>query len=148
MVESSVSSINKSLPSWEIQVNIEVYSATLFSHLEVLMIWLYSRVIVLDLWEEKDSKTDLPEAQGSRHARESKSGIPEIFLLVESGILEILMEEFGILSFGILNPRRRIQNPGLSCITLHGATRWCAHSICPAGETGIHWWLYLFGQRN
>ena len=56
MVESSVSSINRSLPSWEIQANIEVYSSTFFTHLEVLMIWLYSRVIFLDLWEEKDSK--------------------------------------------------------------------------------------------
>ena len=57
MVESSVSSINRSLPSWEIQVNIEVYSSTFFTHLEeVLMIWLYSRVTVLDIWEEKDSK--------------------------------------------------------------------------------------------
>ena len=45
---------------------------------------------------------DLPEAQGSRHARESKSGIPEIVLPVKSGILEIL------------NPRRGIQNAGLS----------------------------------
>ena len=61
----------------------------------------------------------MPEAQGSRHARESKSGIPENFLLVESGILEILMEEVGILGFGILNPRRIIQNLGLSCIPLH-----------------------------
>ena len=43
----------------------------------------------------------MPEAQGSRYARESKSGIQEIFLLVESGILDILMEEFGILGFGI-----------------------------------------------
>ena len=68
---------------------------------------------------------DLPDAQGSRHARENqdKSGIYEIFLLVESGILEILMEEFEILGFGILNPRRRIQNPGLSWIPLHEATR-------------------------
>ena len=40
---------------------------------------------------------DLPEAQGSRHARESKSGIPEIILPVESGILETLIGEFGIL---------------------------------------------------
>ena len=57
---------------------------------------------------------DLPEAQGSRHARESKSGIPEIVLPVEFGILEILMEEFGILGFGIRNPWRGIQNTGLS----------------------------------
>ena len=63
---------------------------------------------------------DLPEAQGSRHARESKSGIPKIFLLVKSGILEILMEEFGILGFGILNPWRGIQNLGLSCIPYMG----------------------------
>ena len=40
----------------------------------------------------------------------------------ESGILEFLMEEFGILGFGIRNPRRRIQNPGLSWIPLNGAT--------------------------
>ena len=53
MVESSVSSINRSLPCWEIPVNIEVYSSTFFTNLEVLMIWLYSRVIVLDLLEEK-----------------------------------------------------------------------------------------------
>ena len=49
MVESSVSSIDRSLPSCEIQVNIEVYNSTFFTHLEVLMIWLYSREIVLDL---------------------------------------------------------------------------------------------------
>ena len=59
----------------------------------------------------------MPEAQGSpRHARESKSGSPEIFLLVESGILEILIEEFGILGFEIRNPRHGIQNLGLSWI--------------------------------
>ena len=42
---------------------------------------------------------DLPEAQGSpRHVRESKSGSPEIFLLVELAQdgLEILIEEFGM----------------------------------------------------
>ena len=66
---------------------------------------------------------DLPEAQGSRHARESKSGIPEIVLPVEFGILEILMEEFGILGFGIRNPWRGIQNTGLSWIPLFRATR-------------------------
>ena len=76
--------------------------------------------------------TDLPEAQGSRHARESKSGIPEIFLLVESGILDILMEEFGILGFGIRNTRRGIQNPGLSWIPLCGTTRRCSHHRCSA----------------
>ena len=58
---------------------------------------------------------DLPEAQSSRHAKESKSGIPETFLLVESGILEILMEEFGILGFGISNPRGGIQNRRSDC---------------------------------
>ena len=55
MVESSVSSINRSLQCWEIPVNIQVYSSTFFTHLEVLMIWLYSRVLIV-LWEEKDSK--------------------------------------------------------------------------------------------
>ena len=54
---------------------------------------------------------DLPGAQGSRRAREPKSGI-----------LEFLMEEFGIMGFGIRNPKRRIQNPGLCCIPLNEAT--------------------------
>ena len=75
---------------------------------------------------------ELPEAQGLRHAMESKSRIPEIFLFVESGILEILMQEYWILGFEIRNPRRRIQYPGLSCIPLHGATRQCTHPTCPA----------------
>ena len=39
--------------------------------------------------------SDLPRAQGSGYAREYKSGIPEIFLLMVSGILEILLVEFG-----------------------------------------------------
>lgn len=42
---------------------------------------------------------DLPEAQVSpRHARESKSGSPEIFLLVELAQdgLDIVIEEFGM----------------------------------------------------
>ena len=79
----------------------------------------------------------MPEAQGSpRHARESKSGSPEIFLLVESAILEILIEEFGILGFEIRNPRHGIQNLGLSWIPLHGATRQCSHPRCH--ETGIY----------
>ena len=89
---------------------------------------------------------DLPEVQGSRHARESKSGIPEIFLFVESGILEILMQEFWILRFGIRNPRRRIQYPGLSWIPLHGATRRCSHPRCPAKLEFIDDFI-LFGQR-
>ena len=88
---------------------------------------------------------DLPNAQGSRHARENqdKSGIYEIFLLVESGILEILMEEFEILGFGILNPRRRIQNPRLSWIPLHEATRRFSHPRCPAKLEFIDDFIYL-----
>ena len=79
---------------------------------------------------------DLPEAQGSCHASESKSGIPKIFLLVLSGILEILMEEFGILGFGILYPRRRIQNPEV----LYSLTWGNKAMLSPQmpGETGIH----------
>ena len=38
--------------------------------------------------------------------KESKYGIPEIFSLIESGILEILLVEFGILGFGIQNSSR------------------------------------------
>ena len=40
----------------------------------------------------------------------------------ESGIVEFLMEGFGILGFRMRNPRHRIQNPGLSCIPLNEAT--------------------------
>ena len=84
---------------------------------------------------------------GIRFARESKSGIPEIFLLMVSGILEILLVEFdpGLLNpecssrisgmpltIGIGDPRRGIQNPGLSWIPLHGATRRCSHPRYPA----------------
>ena len=88
---------------------------------------------------------DLTDTQASRHAREKqgKSGIQEFFLLVESGILEILMEEFGILGFGIRNPRRRIQYPGLSWIPLHGATRRCSHPSCPAKLKFIDDFIYL-----
>ena len=90
---------------------------------------------------------DLPEAQGSRHAKESKSGILEIVLPVESGILDILMEEFGILGFGIRNPRHGIQNPGLSRIPLYGVTRQCSHHRCSAKLEFIDDLFYLFGQR-
>ena len=87
---------------------------------------------------------DLPEAQGSRHARESKSGIPEIFLYVESsGILENLMGEFEILGFGIRNPRREIQNPGRSRFPLHEATRRCSHPRCSAKLEFIDDFIYL-----
>ena len=65
------------------------------------------------------------------------------FLFVESGIVEILMEEFGILGFGIRNPRRRIQYLGLSWIPLHGATRLCAHPRCPAKLEFIDDFIYL-----
>ena len=42
---------------------------------------------------------------------------------LESVILEFLMEELGILGSRMRNPRHRIQNPGLSCIPLNGATK-------------------------
>ena len=78
---------------------------------------------------------DLPEAQAPppphpppppRHARESKSGSPEIFLLVESGRLENFGREI----------RNGILDPGLSWIPLHGATRRCSHPR--RHETGIY----------
>ena len=50
------------------------------------------------------------------------------------------MEEFGILGFGIGNPRRGIQNPGLFCIPLYGAIRLCSHSRCSAK---LHDFIYL-----
>ena len=64
-----------------------------------------------------------------------------------SGILEILLVEFdpGLLNpecssrisgmpltIGIGDPRRGIQNPGLSWIPSHGATRHCSHPRYPA----------------
>ena len=52
---------------------------------------------------------DLPEAQGSRHARESKSGIPEIVLPVEFGILENF--DGGIRDPGLSNPESMAWNP-------------------------------------
>ena len=36
------------------------------------------------------------------------------------------------LTIGLRDPRREIQNPGLSWIPLHGATRRCSHSRYPA----------------
>ena len=57
---------------------------------------------------------DLPEAQGSRHTRESNSGIRNL------GIFD-----GGIRDPGLWNPEStwgRIQNQGRSCIPLNGAT--------------------------
>ena len=56
---------------------------------------------------------------------------------LESGILEFLIEELGILGFRMRNPRHRIQNPGLSCIPLNGATEKAMLSP-QISETGIH----------
>ena len=86
---------------------------------------------------------DLPEAQGPRHTRESKSGIPEIVLPVESGILDTLIREFGILGFGIRNPRRGIQNTRLFCFPLYGATSRCSHTRCSAKLEFIDDFIYL-----
>lgn len=82
---------------------------------------------------------DLPEAQGSRRARESKSG---------TGTLEFLMEEFGILCFEIRNPRRGNQNPGLCCIPLNGATAkaMLLPQISRNWYSLITLYLYYFGQ--
>ena len=57
------------------------------------------------------------------------------------GIMEFFMAVFGILGFGIGNPKRRIQNPGLSCIPLKGATE---KAMLSPQKTGIHWWLCIF----
>ena len=46
MVESSVSSIGRNAILGDAGQHIEVNTSTFFTHLEVLMIWLYSRVIV------------------------------------------------------------------------------------------------------
>jgi len=61
----------------------------------------------------------------------------------ESGILEVLVEEFGILGFGIRNPRLRIQNPGLSCIPLNGATE----KAMLSPQISRNWNSLIFGQR-
>ena len=50
------------------------------------------------------------------------------------------MEEFGILGFGIGNPRRVIQNQGLFCIPLYGAIRLCSNPSCSAK---LHDFIYL-----
>ena len=51
--------------------------------------------------------------------------------------------EFRILGFGIRNPRRRLQYPGLSWIPLHGATRRCSHPRCSAKLEFIVDFIYL-----
>ena len=56
------------------------------------------------------------------------------------------MEEFGILGFGILNPRHRIQNPGLSSIPLHGVT-WGNKAMLSPQMLEFIDDNYLFGQR-
>ena len=72
------------------------------------------------LWEEKDSKWIClrPKARAMQGNPNPESR--KLFCLLN---LEILMEEFGILGFGIRNPWRGIQNPGLSWIPLFRATR-------------------------
>ena len=75
-----------------------------------------------------------------------------------SGILEILLVEFdpGLwnpecssrisgmpLTIGIGDPRRGIQNPGLSWIPLHGAKRRCSHPRYPAKLEFIDDFIYL-----
>ena len=129
MVESSVSSIYRSLPSWEIQVNIEVYSSTFFAHLEVLMIWLYSRVIVLDLWDEKDGKWICLKLK-ARAMQGNPIRNPGNLFGCSIWNLGNFDEGIGILGFGIRIPRRGIQNPELSWIPLYGTTRRCPHQRC------------------
>ena len=45
--------------------------------------------------------------------------------------------ESGIHRNGIRNPQRRIRNPGLSWITLHGA-KWCCCFLCRAATQQIY----------
>ena len=47
------------------------------------------------------------------------------------------------LTIGIGDPRRGIQNPGLSWIPLHGATRRCSHPRYPAKLEFIDDFIYL-----
>ena len=50
------------------------------------------------------------------------------------------------LTIGIGDPRRGIQNPGLSWIPLHGATRRCSHPRYPAKLEfidGVYFFIYL-----
>ena len=52
------------------------------------------------------------------------------------------------LTIGIGDPRRGIQNPGLSWIPLHGATGQCSQPRYPAKLEFIDdFFFYLFGQR-
>ena len=48
-----------------------------------------------------------------------------------------------LLAIGIGDPRRGIQNPGLSWIPLHGATRRCSHPRYPAKLEFIDDFIYL-----
>ena len=134
MVESSVSSINRSLPCWEIQVNIEVYSSTFFTHPEVLMIWLYSRVIVLDHSEEKDSKWICLRLKARAMQRNPN---PESRKFFACWIWNLGNFDGGIRDPGLWNS----ESTGLSWTPLYGATRRCSPQI--PEETGIHCWLYF-----
>ena len=52
------------------------------------------------------------------------------------------------LTIGIGDPRRGIQNPGLSWIPLHGATRRCSHPRYPAKLEFIDDFIYLGSVIN
>ena len=103
MVESSVSiSEYWSMPSWEIQ---STYIITQFDLPHPS--WSADDLAILSnnrphLWEDKDSKWICLKPKAL-----AMQGNPN--------------PEFRILGFGIRNPRRRLQYPGLSWIPLHGA---------------------------
>ena len=77
--------------------------------LPILKCWL--RVIEL-IFKRKTTVIGFVRSPSLAPYKEPKSGIPEIFLLIESGILEILLVEFGVLGFGIQNIAQGIRNEG------------------------------------
>ena len=77
--------------------------------LPILKCWL--RVIEL-IFKRKTTVIGFVRSPSLAPYKEPKSGIPEIFLLIESRILEILLVEFGVLGFGIQNIAQGIRNEG------------------------------------
>ena len=125
MVESSVSiSEYWSMPSWEVQ---STYIITQFDLPHPS--WSADDLAIISnnrphLWGEKDSKWIClkPKARAMQ-------GNPN--------------PQSRMLGFGIRNPRRRLQYPGLSWIPLHGATRRCSHPRCSAKPEFIAGFIYL-----
>ena len=129
MVESSVSRINRSLPSWEIQVNIEV---TVRPSLPILKSWWFGYILSSNRprsLKGKRQQIDLPEAQGPSHARESNPESRKFFCLFNLESWKFWWRNSGsrALESGIQGVESRMRE-----CPLNGTTRPCSHRRCSA----------------